>query len=683
MTGVRYLSWRAGRPHRLAQALRAGLLLLGTPWVQAGEVDEAVRASLAMRPVGAIRVMLVFHEPQSLQALQQDLQAQPAALRPARLAATLKTRFVSRAEPVMQRLRGVGGQDLHALWLVDAVAAEMPRSRVAEVAAWPEVARVELDVALRSQHTAVQRAGPREAQAADEAAQRALERAVATAPASDVEREISAPGRPWPLADHLAALDLPRAWQAGYTGRGTTVAVVDSGVDLRVPDLARAFRGGAKDWLDPYGQHRLPADPQGHGSLVTSLLVGGLRGGAPAGVAPQARFIAARLFDDRGQGRLSAVHRVYQWMLDPDGDATTADAPQVVNNSWGFAQTTDQCDLKLARVWQAYRLAGIPVVFAAGNDGPYPRTSMSPANNPGVISVGALDATGALARQSSRGPSACVGGTPAEPLPFPTLHAPGLALPALDRMGSSMGVPSRSDGTSFAAALVSGALLLLRQADPEASADTLLQRLQAHASPASGSLLPVPQVGASLVPPGSHARRAAQQVERRLVDGQLLLDQASLAASLPRALSVLRLDLQPEPAAAPGEVLGSGSPQMAWRPPSAQARLQVLATLSDGSLLPLSVGVAAAPVGPTAASAARAVTARRDTPLRIDLAAWLPQGADLKAVQWSQTLRGGRLARSDDGSLRYQPPERFVGTDQFALRGSPAGDLVVRVTVLP
>jgi serine protease AprX len=671
------------QPDGVARLLLVAGLLALVPHSQAGEIDEAVRASLAMRPVGAIRVMLVFHAQQPLQALEQDLRGLPAAARPARLAAALQGRFASRAEPVMQRLRGVGGQDLHALWLVDAVAAEMPRSRVAEVAAWPEVARVELDVALRSQHTAMQRTGPREAAAADEAAQRALSQVTGAGRPRGSALEGNGASTPWPLADHLAAMDLPRAWQAGYTGRGTTVAVVDSGVDLRVPDLARAFRGGAKDWYDPYGQHRLPADAQGHGSLVTSLLVGGLRAGAPTGVAPDARFIAARLFDDSGQGRLSAVHRVYQWLLDPDGDASTADAPQVVNNSWGFAQTTDQCDLKLARVWQAYRLVGIPVVFAAGNDGPYPRTSMSPANNPGVISVGALDAAGALARQSSRGPSACKSEERGEPLPFPTLHAPGLALPALDRMGSSMGVPSRSDGTSFAAALASGALLLMRQADPEAPVDALLQRLAAHASPALGAQLPVPQLAASLVPAGSHTLRAAQRVERPLVGGQLVLDQSALVASLPRSLQVARLDAQPEQGALPGDVRGSGEARLSWQPPSAEARLQIVATLSDGSRLPLTVAVAAAPVQSPAQASAKVVSVRRDSPLRIDLAAWLPQGADPKAVRWSQTLRGGRLARSEDGNLLYQPPERFVGTDQFALRGTPGGELVVRVTVLP
>ena len=671
-------------PHRLPGRATLPQWLLGVcmataAWAAcAGELDEPVQASLAMRPVGAIRVLLVFRDAQPLQMQASKLQGLPMAQRPGRLAAQLKQKFTQRAEPVMQRLGAIGGQDMHALWLVDAVSAEMPRSRVREVATWPEIQRVEIDVALRSQQLSKARPNPRAAQAADAAAQALIDQAArGAAPAF----EPPTAERPWPVADHLAAMDLPRAWVAGHTGRGATVAVVDSGVDLRVPDLARAYRGGAHDWLDPYQQHRLPVDAQGHGTLVTSLLVGGMRAGAPAGVAPHARFIAARLFDDSGQGRLSAVHRVYQWMLDPDGDEKTADAPQLVNNSWGFAQTTDQCDLKLARVWQAYRLVGIPVVFAAGNDGPFDRTSMSPANNPGVISVGALDASGGLARQSSRGPSACKDEAGTQPLAFPTLHAPGVDLPALDRMGSSMGVPNRSDGTSFAAALASGALLLLRQAEPEASIDTLLQRLAQHASTASPPRLAVAQLGAALVGAAGATVRAPQQLSLQMQDGTIVLDDASLFAQLPRAAGLTRLELSSS--ASIGAVLHPEGKRLDWRPQAPGERLMLQALLGDGTTLPLTVVAAGAPAAAAASQAVRLVSARRDTGLRIELETLMTPGADPRGLRWSQPLRGGRLSRNPDGTLQYQPPERFIGTDQFALRGVSGGDLVVRVLVAP
>jgi hypothetical protein len=84
-------------------------------------------------------------------------------------------------------------------------------------------------------------------------------------------------------------------------------------------------------------------------------------------------------------------------------------------------------------------------------------------------------------------------------------------------------------------------------------------------------------------------------------------------------------------------------------------------------------------VGP----ATRVVSGRRDTVLKIDLAALLTGPVDAAALRWSQTLRGGRVQRGEGGTLQYRPPEHFVGTDQFALRGAPQGDLTVKVMVLP
>jgi len=491
---------------------------LATP---AAQIEPALASSLAMRPVGAVRVLIHWRDAPSLDAMAAALGREAPAARPGRLATLLRERFAPRAGAALERLRALGAQDLQVLWLVDAVAAEMPRSKVREVAAWPEVDRIEVDIPLRAQQTPRALVRPRDPGAADAAASAALAQA-ARQPRAQPDPAV-AQGVP----EHIAAMDLPRAWQAGFDGRGTTVAVIDSGVDLRAPGLAAAWRGGTTDWFDPYAEHRLPHDGQGHGTLVASLLVGGRVDGMPLALAPQARFIAARLFDDAGQGRLSAVYRVYQWLLDPDGRADTADAPQVVNNSWGFAQTTDRCDLKLARVWQVFRLAGVPVVFAAGNDGPSPRTSMSPANNPGVIAVGALDAGGALARQSSRGPSACQDPASGQPLPFPTLVAPGVALPTLDRIGGGMGVPNRSDGTSFASALASGALLLLRQAQPEADVPSLLATLARHASPAVGGRLPMLQVAAAIVTPQAAAQRPAQRLVLTPAEGRVRVDAAA------------------------------------------------------------------------------------------------------------------------------------------------------------
>ncbi len=82
-----------------------------------------------------------------------------------------------------------------------------------------------------------------------------------------------------------------------------------------------------------------------------------------------------------------------QWVLDPDGNPATADAPSIVNNSWAFGKPG--CNLEFQPDLQALRAAGIVPVFAAGNAGPNGATSVSPANYPEAFSVGAVNNAGA------------------------------------------------------------------------------------------------------------------------------------------------------------------------------------------------------------------------------------------------------------------------------------------------
>ncbi len=255
----------------------------------------------------------------------------------------------------------------------------------------------------------------------------------------------------------------PDVWNLGDTGTGIVVGTLDSGVDVTHPDLASSWRGGTNSWFDPYGQHpTTPTDLTGHGTGVTGVMVGGSSSGTAIGTAPGASWMAARVFDDAGRSTVSAVHQAFQWMLDPDANPATADAPRVVDASWSLGAGPG-CDLTFQPDVRALRTAGILPVFPAGNFGSTTSSSVSPANYPESLSVGSVSTAGLVLSTSSRGPSSCGGRTRA----FPDLVAPGQNVETADRYGQFQYL----SGTSVAAPHAAGVLALLLSAAPWLSAD--------------------------------------------------------------------------------------------------------------------------------------------------------------------------------------------------------------------
>ena len=271
----------------------------------------------------------------------------------------------------------------------------------------------------------------------------------------------------WNL-DSIRASEL---WNAGYDGTGTVVANMDTGVDVEHPDLAASWRGGTNSWFDPNYQHLDPYDKTGHGTQTMSLMVGGDAGGSSIGVSPGAQWIAVKIFDDAGMASLSDIHQGFQWLLDPDGNPGTNDIPDVVNNSWGFADLVGQCYTEFSADIGVLKAAGIAVVFSGGNQGAL--GSISPGDNPESFAVGAVDASLNVAATSSRGPSACDGSF------FPEVVAPGVSVRVADLTFGGVFPDSYTSvsGTSFAAPHVAGTMALLRQANPGTSVAELEQAL--------------------------------------------------------------------------------------------------------------------------------------------------------------------------------------------------------------
>jgi subtilisin family serine protease len=269
---------------------------------------------------------------------------------------------------------------------------------------------------------------------------------------------------------NVALVNAPALWALGFRGQGAVVASLDTGVDVSHPDLASRWRGGTNSWYDPNGEHpTTPTDVNGHGTWTMGVMVGGDAGGTSIGVAPDASWIAVKIFNDRGTTTSSVIHRGFQWLLDPDGNPATADAPNVVNNSWTMSTTA--CNLDFQPDLRTLRAAGILPVFAAGNFGPSPGTVASPANNPEALAVGATDDSDVIDPSSSRGPSACAQAV------APNLVAPGVGVRTTDLFG----LYADETGTSVAAPHVAGSLALLLGAFPALSADRQQAALESTA----------------------------------------------------------------------------------------------------------------------------------------------------------------------------------------------------------
>jgi bacillopeptidase F len=424
--------------HRRA-SIRAALVAVGvlvaiwSPPAAAGEIGPKLATALAAADAGdEIAVIVDFHDRFEAASVKR---AGGRAERRAALVRELRRRSEAAQAPVRELLRARGVTDYTVLWAINGLAVEATPEIIRGLAARPEVAEVRLDAT-------VVLARPKAAAAAEPE---------------------------W----NLEMVGAPELWARGHTGEGVVVAVLDTGVDPLHQDLAERYRGGGNSWFDPYGEHDAPHDADGHGTQAAGLIVGDDAGGTAIGMAPGARWIAARVLQDSDSGTLSEIHEAMQWLLDPDGDPGTDDAPDIVNNSWGFQEQVDECYPEFAEDIGLLRAAGIAVVFSAGNSGPASDSSVSPGNNAGAFPVGGVDGSGQVMSSSSRGPSACGSGT------YPAVVAPGLGVRTSDLTFGGVVPDSYTavSGTSFAAPHVSGAAALLLSAHPEATVAQLEQAL--------------------------------------------------------------------------------------------------------------------------------------------------------------------------------------------------------------
>lgn len=261
-----------------------------------------------------------------------------------------------------------------------------------------------------------------------------------------------------------AQIGAPAAWSKGLDGSGTTVAVVDTGIDAEHPDL----KGKVVDAAD-FSYEGDTVDRHGHGTHVASITAGtgAASGGRQKGVAPGAKLLVAKVFDGSGEGDTSQVMAGIDWAV--------GKGAKVVNLSLG-AGVSDGADPLSQQLDTLTEQTGTLFVVAAGNSGPGDRTVTTPGAAASALTVGAVDDVNKLAWFSSRGPRL------RDALVKPEISAPGVDIVAARAAGTSMGAPvddfyTSASGTSMATPHVAGAAAIMLQQHPDWSGPMLKNAL--------------------------------------------------------------------------------------------------------------------------------------------------------------------------------------------------------------
>lgn len=299
-------------------------------------------------------------------------------------------------------------------------------------------------------------------------------------------------------------LHLETAFAAGYTGKGVTAAIIDTGIGA-TPGITAERVLAFRDFVN---LHQIPYDDSGHGTHVAGILAGDTRlaCGNFRGVAPECNIVVLKALNEKGDGEIAGVLAALKWVLEQGKEYGI----KVLNLSFGAAEKEKKADYMrlIAMVEEVWR-NGICVVTAAGNRGPGRGTVTVPGSSRLVITVGAAESGKSYYPYSGRGPTA-------ECILKPDLVAPAAGIISLQPMGWEPGgrifslagerrkrnaglldyeewkkiLESRESGrkaaspflavksgTSMATPMVTGSICLLLQKEPGLSPKEIKKRL--------------------------------------------------------------------------------------------------------------------------------------------------------------------------------------------------------------
>ena len=239
-------------------------------------------------------------------------------------------------------------------------------------------------------------------------------------------------------------IDDPRS-DKSYTGKGVTVALIDTGADSDHEALAGkilAFKDFVNNQTSAY-------DDNGHGTHCASLIAGKMG----TGVAPGADLVVVKVMDRSGACYTSDALKALDWCLENKnlyGIRVISFSVGGENPSEGVSLLDEACNKMVQE--------GMVMCVAAGNSGPDDSSIVIPGDAENVITVGAVDISGEIFKLSSRGPTA-------NGEIKPDLVAQGVDV--VSALAWSKNGKSSVSGTSMAVPQVSGAAAVLEEADED------------------------------------------------------------------------------------------------------------------------------------------------------------------------------------------------------------------------
>ncbi|WP_393058783.1 S8 family serine peptidase [Streptomyces sp. LN549] len=295
--------------------------------------------------------------------------------------------------------------------------------------------------------------------------------AIAPAAAADTMRD-----REWYL-DRMQAAEM---WKTS-TGKGITVAVLDTGVIPSVPELTGRVLAG-KNFVEPQrGAHK---DSDGHGTAMAMLIAGnGVNGQGVKGLAPDARILPLTVFGsskESGTNSIPALVAAIRYAADSEA--------KIINMSLGFEyfllDEGERAQIQQAVDYGVKR--GKLLLAATGNRGDKGNDAAYPAASLGVAGIGAIDKTSSVTKFSVSGPQVA-------------LAAPGEDIPI--RCGGGTPGYCSSWGTSQATAITSASAALIWSKHPSWTGNQVLRVLMNTAGKPTEGAIPSRYIGYGTIRP--------------------------------------------------------------------------------------------------------------------------------------------------------------------------------------